>query len=278
MLPRECERRPQRAPQRPPPPRDALRKGMCRRRLKALLSPPREALTEGVCRHNWLPRESPSEGKCGPHRAPHETPRVGILAAHEGMPPVLRDTAPGLPKQGPPWSIEGEPEGSKNSTLKRPYEADNESDAAGHTGHLESHPCHIKIPSAPQTPKHHVPWGHTHRRNLPSKSPVISILRPIKRAHGWRRRRQRVATSHFNMSRPRHVRHARLHTLHAGHLSCARQINALFFPSLHARCISPQCPDCVRNEGECQTHCVCACAPVFAHARSHLSCPFRSPC
>jgi hypothetical protein len=74
---------------------------------------------------------------------------VGILAAHEGTLLVLRDMAPGLPKQSPPWSIEGEPGGLKNSALKRPYKADNESDAMGHTGHLEDHPCCIEIQSAP---------------------------------------------------------------------------------------------------------------------------------
>jgi hypothetical protein len=74
---------------------------------------------------------------------------VGVLAVHEGTLLVQRDMAPGLPKQGPPWSIEGEPGGLKNSTLKRPYEADNESDAAGHAGHLKNHPCRIEIPSAP---------------------------------------------------------------------------------------------------------------------------------
>jgi hypothetical protein len=142
-------------------------------------------------------------------RALQNTPRAGVLAAHEGALPVLRDMAPGLPKQGPPWVIEGEPGGSKNSALKRPFEAENEGDAAGHTGHLENQPCRIKIPSAPQTSKDHVPWGYTRHPNLPSKPLDIFVLRPIERVRGWRRRRQCVATSTWQHVTPRsHVRHA----------------------------------------------------------------------
>ena len=58
-----------------------------------------------------------------------------MLATHEGTPPVLRDIAPGLPKQGPPWDIEGEPGGPKKFALKRPFEANNKGDATGHLGH-----------------------------------------------------------------------------------------------------------------------------------------------
>jgi len=110
------------------------------------------------------------------------------LAAHKGMPPVLRDMAPGLPKQGLPWGIEGEPGGSKIFALKRPFEADNEGDD---TGHHRSLPSHIRTPSvpAPQTPKHNVPCGCTRHPKPPWKLLDVVALRPIKRARDWRTRR-----------------------------------------------------------------------------------------
>jgi hypothetical protein len=115
---------------------------------------------------------------------------VGTLAVHEGTPPVLRDTAPGLPKQGPPWGIEGEPGGSKNAALKRPFEAENEGDAAGHTGHRKP-PGHNKTLSAPpasQITKYHSPRACTRHRDTALKSQAF-VLRPIERARGRRRTR-----------------------------------------------------------------------------------------
>jgi len=105
--------------------------------------------------------------------------RAGVLAAHKGAPPVLRDSAPGLPKKGPPWSIEGEPGGSKNAALKRPFEANYEGDAAGHTGHLRKPPSHIKTLSAPpasQITKYHSPQACTRHRNTALKPPAILHL------------------------------------------------------------------------------------------------------
>jgi len=40
--------------------------------------------------------------------------------------------------------------------LKRPFEA-NKGDAEGHFGHHKNKSCHIKIPSAPQISKYHIP-------------------------------------------------------------------------------------------------------------------------
>ena len=113
--------------------------------------PPREAPNEGMrkCRLKAPPLllpESPSKGKRGPQRAPRHMPRAGMLAVQECAPLVLRDTAPGLPKQGLPWGIEGEPGGSKIFALKRPFEADNEGDDVGHHRSL---PSHIRTPSVP---------------------------------------------------------------------------------------------------------------------------------
>jgi len=141
-----------------------------------------------------------------------------MLAAHEGTPLVLRDTAPGLPKKGPPWDIEGEPGGPKIFALKRPYEADNEGDATGHTGHLENQPSHTQSPSAPapQTSKHHVPWGHTRRRDLPSKSPDVFVLRPIERVRAWNWRRWQRSHLNQHVTLPSHVRHPLRHTACAG--------------------------------------------------------------
>ena len=76
-------------------------------------------------------------------------PQASVLAAQECVLLVLRDMAPGLPKQGPPWGIEGEPEGSKNFALKRPFEADNEVD---NVGHQRSLPSHIQTPSVSSAP------------------------------------------------------------------------------------------------------------------------------
>ena len=243
------ERRPKRAPQRMlPPPRAS----------SGYPAPP--------------PREGPSEGKRGPQRAPRETPRAGVLAAHEGAPPVLRDSAPGLPKKGPPWDIEGELGGSKDFALKRPSEADSEGDAAGHLGYHKNKPGRIKtssVPAVPQISKDHLPWGRTRHPDPPPKTPDVFVLRPIERARAWNwRRRWQRGHLNLNMSRPRHARHARLNALHAGRIPSRAPRIKEDFPSLHGRGISPQSPDCARNEGECRTHRVRARAPVFARARS----------
>ncbi len=169
--------------------------------------------------------------------------RVGMLAAQERMLLALRDTAPGLPKQGPPWDIEGEPEGRQIFTLKRPFEA-NEGNDVGHTGHHKNEASHIKAPSvssAPQIPNHS-PQACIHHYNTALKPPDIVVLRPIKRACGWRRRRWQYG--HLNQ----HIMplsHARLYTSHTSHiLSCAPQIKQKL-PPLHQTCILPQCPNCV---------------------------------
>jgi len=180
------ERRPKRAPQRtpPPPPReDSGYPG----------SPPREAPRTGIRRRDQPPREGPSAGKRGPQWAPRNTPRAGVLAAHEGAPLVLRDSAPGFPKQGPPWDIEGEPGGT------RPFEADNEGDDAGHFGHHEKEPGRIQTKSVqgpPQRPGH-LPRACTRHRGAAFKPPAIFALRPIERAHSWQRRRTRWQRGHL---------------------------------------------------------------------------------
>ena len=196
-----------------------------------------------------------------------------MWAAHEGMPLVLRDSAPGLPKQGPPWGIEGEPGGSKNFTLKRPFEA-NKSNDVGHTGHHRSQPCRIKTPSvqAPSQIPGHLPQAHTRHHDAALKSQVL-VLRPIERACGGRRRTtQRVATSTWqHVTPPSHARHVQPHTSYTGHIPSCAPLNKADFSLVHGRCISPQSPDCVRNEGECQTHHVRACTPVFARVHSCFS-------
>ncbi len=188
-----------------------------------------------------------------------------MLAAHEGAPLVLRDSAPRLPKQGPPWGIEGEPEGLKNFTLKRPFEAKT-GDDLGHTGHYRNQPCRTKTPSVPLISNHHTHQAHTFHRNVALKLPDIHILRPIERARGWRRTTQRAATSTCQHVTP--LSHVRLMRLHAGRIpSRAPQIKKIP-PLLHARCILFQSPDCVRNEGECRTHRVRVHAAMFARACS----------
>ena len=197
-----------------------------------------------------------------------------MSAAHEGAPLVLRDSAPGLPKKGPPWDIEGEPEGPKIFSLKRPFEADNKGDAAGHTGHLRSHPCRTKTPSVSSAPHmpNHSPRAFTHHRDAALKSPVIFILRPIERARNWRRTMcQRTATSTWqHVMPPSHARHSLRRTARAGQTAPSPS-NKANFSLMHGRCISPQSPNCVRNEGECRMHRVRARAPVFARTRLCLS-------
>jgi hypothetical protein len=226
-------------------------------------TPPREAPSTGTRRHVLealppSPRGGPSKVKRGPQRAPRETPRAGVLAAHEGAPPVLRDTAPGLPKHGPPWDIEGELGGTT-------VEAENEGDAFDHR-------TPTSVTTAPLTTNNYVPWARTRHRHPPLKSPTVPVLRPIERAHGWRRRRRRWRRGHIQLQHvtpPSHARlgHAHTRASHAGRItSRARRIKQ--FPPLHERCISSQSPDCVRNEGECRTQRVCAHVPVFGRARS----------
>ena len=116
---------------------------------------------------------------------------MGVSAAHEGTPSVLRDMAPGLPKQGPPWGIEGEPGGSKNFESKRPFEANIEGNATGHFGQEKRIPGCTKIPSVQaslQISKDHLPWGRTRHPDPPPKLPDIAALRPIERARDWKRR------------------------------------------------------------------------------------------
>ena len=221
---------------------------MCRHVLEALPPP----LREGLCK---VKRE--------PQRAPRETPRAGVLAAHEGTPPVLRDTAPGLPKHGPPWDIEGELGGMS------PFEAENEGDATGHTAHHKSLPCCIKIPSASQITNHYAPGARTRHRHPPSKLPTVSVLRPVERARGWKRRRWRCGHVLQHVTSPSHTRlgHAHPRASYAGHIT-SRAHRIKQFPPLHERCISSQSPDCVRNEGECRTQRVRARVPMFGRARS----------
>ncbi len=163
-----------------------------------------------------------------------------MLAAYEGTPLVLRDMAPGLSKQGPPWDIEGEPGGPKNFALKRLFEADNEGNATGHFGYHKKIPSCIQTPSVsppPHISNHYSPRVRTHHHDVALKLPAIFILRPIERAHSWKRTRWQC--SHLNQ----HV--AQLHTSHAGHIpSCAHQIKQSS-PSVHEICILPQSPDCV---------------------------------
>ena len=144
-----------------------------------------------------------------------------MWAAHEGAPLVLRDSAPGLPKKGPPWDIEGEPRGPKIFALKRPFEANNESDAVGHTGHHKKIPGPTKIPSVqapPQISNHYSPRVRTHHHDAALKPPAIFILRPIERACNWRKTmRQCVATSTWqHVTPPSHVCHSQHRTVHTG--------------------------------------------------------------
>ena len=144
---------------------------------------------------------------------------------HKGTPLVLRDTALRLPKQAPPWDIEGEPGGPKFFTLKRPFKAGNKGEDAGHTGHHRSQSCHTKTPSvspAPQIP-HHSPRVCTHYHDVALKLLEIVILRPIERACNWKRKWQCAATSTWQHITPRsHMQHVQLHTSYAGHIpSCA---------------------------------------------------------
>src|SRR6266853_108297 len=101
------------------------------------------------------------------HWVPQNTPQAGVLAAHKGTPLVLRDMAPRLPKQGPPWDIEGEPGGRQNLALKRPFKANNKVDTKGQTSHKQIPGC-IKMQvstTAPQT-LGHLPRAHTHHRGV----------------------------------------------------------------------------------------------------------------
>jgi hypothetical protein len=149
----------------------------------------------------------------------------------------------------------------------------------GYTGHHRSQCCHTKTPSvspAPQIP-HHSPRVHTYYHNAASKPPVVFTLRPIERAHNWKRKWQHGHLN-FNMSCPCHMQHMWLHASHTSRIPSRTHRIKPSFPLLHERYISPQCPDCVRNEGECWMHHVRARMPMFACARLCLSCPFRSPC
>ncbi len=234
---------------------------MCMRRLEALLSPLREGLSEGKHRPQW---------------APQKTPQVGMWAAHEGAPLVLRDSAPRFPRQGPPWGSEGEPGETKDFDLRRPSEANIEGDNVGHFGHHQMKPGRIKVPSAPQT-LGHLPRAHTRHHSAALKPPAIFTLRPIERAHSWQRRRTRWQRGHLCQHEhvtPHHTHNMHdSNTSHASHIpSCASQIKPCF-PSLHARCILFQFPNCVQNEGECQTHHIRVHMAMFAHAHSCLSCP-----
>ena len=197
-------------------------------------------------RHNQLPQEGPSKGKHGPQRVLRNTPRVGMLAVHKDTPLVLRDTAPRLPKQGPPWGITGEPEGT------RPFEADNEGNAVGHFGHHKRSLVALKPHQYHQHLKYqtgHLPQAHTHHCSMALKPPASFTLRPIIRARTWQRRRTRWQRGHLCQHEhvtPHHTHNMHdSNTSHASHIpSCASQIKPCF-PSLHARCILFQFPNCV---------------------------------
>jgi len=170
-----------------------------------------------------------------------------MLAVHKDTPLVLRDTAPRLPKQGPPWGITGEPEGT------RPFEADNEGNAVGHFGHHKRSLVTLKPHQYHQHLKYqtgHLPQAHTHHCSMALKPPASFTLRPIIRARTWQRRRTRWQRSHLcqyeHVMPLSHARLMQLHTLHASRIpSCAPQIKQKL-PPLHETCISPQCPDCAK--------------------------------
>jgi hypothetical protein len=154
--------------------------------------------------------ESPSEGKCGPQRVPQNMPQVGILALQASASTTIKGATPGLPKQGPPWDIEGEPEETKAFKPKRPFEAENEGDTMGHTGHRKP-PGHIKTLSAPpasQITKYHSPQACTRHCDIALKLQAF-ILRPIKRVCG----RRRTRWQHSHLPQPTH--HTLSHTRHA---------------------------------------------------------------
>ena len=128
-----------------------------------------------------------------------------MLAAHKGVLLVRMDSAPRLPKKGPPWDIEGEPGGLNIFELKWPFEAKNKSNIAGHTGHYKSEPCCTKITSAPQISIYYAPWACTFHCDAALKLPDTFVLRPIERAHGGGEEGGNAATS-TNMSHPHHMR------------------------------------------------------------------------
>jgi len=95
-------------------------------------------------RHDLPPEESPSAGKHGPQWASQEMLQVSVLALQESMSAILKGSTPGHFEESPPWDIKWEPEGGKFSVLKRPFEANNEGDDAGHIGYKKI-PGHMKF-------------------------------------------------------------------------------------------------------------------------------------
>ncbi len=71
----------------------------------------------------------------------------------EGTPIVLKNLAPRLPKEDPPWGIEGEPEGRQIFNSKRPVEVKNERNDEGHIDHKKV-PSHEKLHQPKQHLKH----------------------------------------------------------------------------------------------------------------------------
>jgi hypothetical protein len=140
-----------------------------------------------------------------------------MSAAHKGVPLVQRDLAPGLPKHGPPWGIEGEPGGTNSFKSKRPFEANIEGNNAGHFGHHKNEPCYTKTPSVPLISNHHTHWTRIFHRNMALKLPVIFALRPIERVRNRRRTMQCMATSTWqHVMPPSHTYHSLHRTTHAG--------------------------------------------------------------
>jgi hypothetical protein len=139
--------------------------------------------------------------------------RVGMSAAHKGVPLVLRDSAPGLPKHSPPWGIEGEPGGTNSFKSKRPFEANIKGNNVGHFGHHEIEPCRTKNPIS--TP------------NIKSPHTLDSYLSP---RHGIE------ATSCFHLEAHREGMQQEENNATCGHLhlaTCHAAVTCVSLPALH---------------------------------------------
>jgi hypothetical protein len=166
------------------------------------------------------------------------------------MSAVLKGSTPGHFEEGPPWDIEWEPGGGKFSILKRPFEASNEGDAAGHIGPHKNESGRSKIasvPAAPQISKHHVPLDLSSRaaveivRHLglePEREVAVRVVL-------WQNKTSRHQPP-CDESRHRHT-HSRVRRRVARwpHPGPGHQIRHHATPFIEED-ISQQCPDCTK--------------------------------
>ena len=205
-----------------------------------------EALPPGGERKcGMMPQGNSNKAQREPDRLSREPSREEVLSTQEG---------PG------PWDPRGPP-GERITGERGPVEA-KKTDAAGIVAHKKNLAMQKRSQSnGDSNSSSHAPLPISHRPMLSSRIPLVFVLRPIERAR--RRPGSCKLNKHCNATVwwPSHSRHMPSHAPphHARTGALAEKLNVRPQTAEYNHCTPPylfgsislQCPDCLRNEGEC---------------------------